>query len=336
MKKFRRVLILIAAAGAGILVYKAQRFMMTAPGTQNVPGQNIYATLTGPGSIGDTWNHSTNARDAGSPPSARSPRPPGKLDDVSPDDLALLEAAARGDKRAVDKRLSQGAKVDSRDSERRTPLMYASWNGYDDISSRLVAAGANPEFQDRAGNNAFDYAAGRGQTQHLQFLLQRTRMNDTKHYMEYAQLLRAAFANDPGSVLNGMGKLASVNRINPEGVAPLHITAGNGSVDLSEALIQRGAQVNIRNGMNQTPLHWAAWNNQPKSIELLLRKGADIEQADMAGNTALILAAQNNSRAAVDMLLAKGADRYATNRQGKTAGIIADDNGNSELATLLK
>lgn len=251
------------------------------------------------------------------------------------DDLSLILAAAKGDKNLVERKLSAHVKVDSRDSLRRTPLMYSSWNGFDDISNRLIAAGANPAFKDRDGNNVFDYAASRGLVDSLHFLLQRTHTADD-HYMEYALIIQATYAADPARLPQGTGNLASVNRLTPEGQAPLHIAAGNGSVDIMQSLIKRGAQIDIINSSKQTPLHWAAWNNQAQAVALLISQGADITATDASKNTPLLLAAQNNAMESAKILLAKGADRYVANKDGKTPAIAAEDKGFTELSHLLK
>lgn len=349
MKLFR-MMILLGAAVAGTLVYKA-RVSFTAPGTDQVPGETampdegLYNSLTGSGSLAATIREGTDARDAAMSGTTtarpRGKRPTSPLgnttsDDISHDDLQLVLAASKGDVAAVEKRLAAGSKVDSRDSLRRTPLMYASWNGYTDLCSRLIAAGANPEFRDRAGNNVFDYAAGRGQLEELRYLLSRTNTQDTQHYQEYAMLVQAAFAGDPALVPANAGALASINRINPEGQAPLHIAAGNGSVELIKKLIERGADVNLANANRQTPLHWAAWNNQSEATSTLLYYGANVAQTDLAGNTPLIFAAQNGSTQAALLLLKQGANRYVSNKAGKNASIMAEDSGYRDLAQVLK
>lgn len=365
MKLFR-MLILAGAAVGGTLVYKA-RVNFTAPGTDTVPGASstpseggFYDSLTGPGSLAATLKEKTDARDAGMTGNPlvnndnqynRSTNAPprrgtssmktsisnkGGGDDSSHDDPALLYAASKGDVATVEKRLASGSKVDSRDALRRTPLMYASWNGYSDLCARLLAAGANPEFRDRAGNNVYDYAAGRGLLEQLRYLLTRTNTQDTQHYEEYSMLIQAAFTGDPALVPTDTGALASVNRINPEGQAPLHIAAGNGSVELIKKLIERGADVNLANANRQTPLHWAAWNNQTEAVNLLLHYGANVTQTDLAGNTPLIFAAQNGSTQAALQLLKKGSDKYVSNKAGKTAAITAEDYGFRDLAQVLK
>jgi ankyrin repeat protein len=289
------------------------------------------------------YNNSSQSGGIGKVGSAGSRSPSGNYgsnpyakEQSSSDDVALLQAAAKGDKVNVDRRLSAGAKIDSRDNERRTPLMYASANGFEEIIDRLVAAGANPNFKDRAGNNAYDYAAGRGLVETVQYLLDRNRAKDDRHYIEFAQTIRAVYAGDTSLLPAGSGKLTSVNRLNPDGQAPLHIAAGNGSIELINALIKRGAEVNLANKDEQTPLHWAAWNNQPESAEALLVEGACVFQGEAAGNNALMLAAQSGSKSVAEVLLKYGAEKGIANKQGKTAAMQAEDRGFRDLSTILK
>lgn len=343
--KLSRILILAVAALAGTAVYEV-RTNFTVPGTGELPGgeatpesqPGFYAAATGPGSLVSTMRKQTAIRNARLKNRTSPANDYGRSDTPSgpPDDLALLNAAAKGDDAAVQKRLQAGAKVDSRDNERRTALMYAAWNGYPEICSRLLAAGANPEFHDRDEHSMFDYAAGRGQVDEVQYLLERTALKDTQHYVEYAKLVQAAFAGRPELMPPGKGALASVNRINPEGQAPLHIAAGNGVLAMITALIDRGANVNLPNDNKQTPLHWAAWNNQAEAVQALISHGAKVDVPDLGGNTPLIFAAQNGSAQAITVLMKSGADRYIANKDGKTAGLVAQDHGFRDLAAALK
>lgn len=329
--KLHRLLILGAAAWAGTMLYKLQYTPSDSSG-----GRSLYSSVTGPGSLGKTVHASVDSRSAaGGAASGKQSNSPA-VEDMAPDDMELIQAAAKGDKNMVERRLSVHVKIDSRDAMRRTPLMYAGWNGYDDIANRLIAAGANPELRDRDGNNAFDYAASRGLMDSLHFLLQRTGAQGGERYREYALIMQATYAGDATGLPEGAGRLATINRLNPEGNAPLHIAAGNGSVALMAAMLHRGAQVNIASASRQTPLHWAAWNNQAQAAAYLIAQGADIAAADAAGNTPLLLAAQNGAADAAKVLMAQGANRYAANKEGKTPSIVAEDKGFDELAKLLK
>lgn len=68
------------------------------------------------------------------------------------------------------------------------------------------------------------------------------------------------------------------------------------SFEISRMLIEKGADVNIRNMYNQTPLHYAAESYNPKTIELikmLIDKGANINAVDQSNHTPLFFARNN-------------------------------------------
>ena len=340
--KISKLLILVGAALAGSAVYK----LVFAPPSDN----DFYAGLTGPGSLMQAYRDARDSQQSGLTLPGTSggigaignPYGESRTDSnhipthstTRSDDQKLLQAAARGDKAAVMARLDKKVNVDSRDAEGRSALAYAAWAGHNDICARLLAAGAHLHLEDRRGYNALDYAAGRGLTDTVEQLLNYAHAEDVNHYQEYAALMRAAYRDAPASL--PAGKLVTVNRINPDGQAPLFIAAGNGSLPMLEALLARGGKVTQENLDGRTPLHWAAWNNQPQAVEFLLAHGADARQIDHAGTTALMQAAQHNSLDAARMLLLHGADKYQANRQGKTASMIAEDSGFKEMAALLK
>ena len=333
--KLHRVIILAIAALAGFGVYKVRTEVAS-----DASDSSFFDNINGDGSIGETIRTANDEREQGTNNgTGNKPSPAGSKKDTSfnesmRSDSELIAASAKGNTRRVEERIAAHARIDSRDGQRRTPLMYACWNAHKDVAIRLLAAGANPELKDRSGNNAFDYAAGRGQTAMLDFLFEYTHTKDDQHYGQYAQLMRATLSSDISQL--PPGKLVTINQINPEGQAPLHIAAGNGFAPLVEALIERGANVNLANGNRQTPLLWAAWNNRADAVETLLKHGASTKETDLGGNTSLIMAVQNGSVAAAKMLLKYGADKYAVNKQGKNAVIIAEDKNLSELVDLMK
>lgn len=250
--------------------------------------------------------------------------------------LEFLEAAAKGDMDGLHEFLSKQASIDARDGEKRTALMYASWNGQNEAASFLLAKGASVSVKDGHGHTALDYAAGRGLSETVQFLLKRAAKPDDGRYGEYAALMQTVMTGDITKLPAGNSTLPTVNRINPEDQAPLFIAAGNNSTPLMEALIKRGANVNLTNSQRQAALHWAAWNDKPEAASLLLQKGAKLDAKDNNGNTPLIMAAENNSAKVVALLLQSGADKYAANNDGQTAYFIAKSKQHHDLLDQLK
>jgi len=88
----------------------------------------------------------------------------------------------------------------------------------------------------------------------------------------------------------------------------LHRAAGNGHADIVELLLEKGADVNIRNEGGSTPLHWAARNGHTKVMKILLENGADTFQRGTGCGTPLESAARKGQLKAIEMLLDHGAD----------------------------
>lgn len=71
---------------------------------------------------------------------------------------ALMRAAARGHKEAVDLLLARGAAVDARDSFGNTALMYACARGHSAVVEALVGAGAARGHVNKFGLGPADWA----------------------------------------------------------------------------------------------------------------------------------------------------------------------------------
>ena len=106
---------------------------------------------------------------------------------------------------------------------------------------------------------------------------------------------------------------------NPAGETALMLAAIRGHLDLVQALIARGAQVN-RPGW--TPLHYAASHDGAQALpiaQLLLAHHAFIDARSPNASTPLMLAAHYGRREVVELLLREGAEPLARNQQGLNA-----------------
>lgn len=116
-----------------------------------------------------------------------------------------------------------------------------------------------------------------------------------------------------------------------DGLSLLHYAAGGDEVAAVQLLLDRGADVNLRNDFGQTPLHAAADSGTPANIRCLVENGADIDAQDNQGNTALHIAFTTDIAIAVEeglnftpdlFRLAKelvrlGANKNLVNHEGK-------------------
>jgi hypothetical protein len=77
----------------------------------------------------------------------------------------LRQAAQAGDLERLELALRQGAPLEVGDEAGRTALLLAVLQGHGPVVSRLLAAGANPNTQDREGTSAVQHASRRASTE---------------------------------------------------------------------------------------------------------------------------------------------------------------------------
>lgn len=107
-----------------------------------------------------------------------------------------------------------------------------------------------------------------------------------------------------------------VNALTPKGESALMMACIQGELELVDALIKKGADVN-KTGW--TPLHYAASTGQVNVIKLLIEEHAYIDAESPNGSTPLMLASMYGSPESVRLLLDEGADPGLKNQQGLTA-----------------
>ena len=72
---------------------------------------------------------------------------------------------------------------------------------------------------------------------------------------------------------------------------PLHFAAQGGHREIVELLLEKGADVNVKNIASETPLHYAAAMSHKEIVELLITEGAVLNSGTSNGSTPLHYAA---------------------------------------------
>lgn len=90
-----------------------------------------------------------------------------------------------------------------------------------------------------------------------------------------------------------------------------------------EALLEGGAQVDLADGEQRTALRAASWGGHEEVVARLLERGADVNRADREGRTALIAAAYMGHAEIVEHLLDGGAEANHADSDGRTALSVA-------------
>lgn len=107
-----------------------------------------------------------------------------------------------------------------------------------------------------------------------------------------------------------------LNVVNIQGESPLMLAALKGQFEITQKMIQKGADVNK---VGWTPLHYAASTGQVNVMSFLLENYAYIDAASPNGTTPLMMASMYGSPESVKLLLDQGADPLLKNEQGLTA-----------------
>ncbi|XP_038693510.1 26S proteasome non-ATPase regulatory subunit 10-like isoform X2 [Tripterygium wilfordii] len=114
-----------------------------------------------------------------------------------------------------------------------------------------------------------------------------------------------------------------VNCGDEEGWITLHSAVSFGNVEIVEALLSKGADVNLRNNGGRVALHYAAGKGWLKIAELLIAHGAKINSKDEVGCSPLHRAASTGNSELCELLIEEGAEVDAVDKAGQTALMYA-------------
>ncbi|MCL2190500.1 MAG: ankyrin repeat domain-containing protein [Treponema sp.] len=121
-----------------------------------------------------------------------------------------------------------------------------------------------------------------------------------------------------------------------KGFSLLHYAAGKGRPDVAKALLDAGADVDIRDNMGFTPFHLAVGNARMELIKILLDAGADVNAESTGGATALRLLAEGEEFLEVArVLIAAGVNADLQDSDGVTPLHVAIILGQLEIAKVI-
>ena len=98
----------------------------------------------------------------------------------------------------------------------------------------------------------------------------------------------------------------------------------HGHFDICRLLLDKGAQLEVRNSFGLTPLHFAAWSGHAEVVRLLCDRGADVEAHNNNGSRLLHFAAMNGHISIIKELIEeRNAEINARDDNGWTALTLA-------------
>uniref|UniRef100_A0A8C6P991 Euchromatic histone-lysine N-methyltransferase 2 n=1 Tax=Nothobranchius furzeri TaxID=105023 RepID=A0A8C6P991_NOTFU len=200
---------------------------------------------------------------------------------------ALHAAAQRGLLEVCYMLVQAGANVDAKDKDMRTPLLEAVINNHIDVARYLIQNGACED----DGYTGLHHAAKLGNLEIVNMLL------------------------ETGQV--------DVNAQDTGGWTPIIWAAEHKHVKVIKSLLNRGADVTIKDKELNVCLHWAAYAGNVDIAELVLNAGCSLSSVNVHGDTPLHIAAREGFLECVTLFLSRGADIDVVNREGDTPLTLA-------------
>lgn len=196
-------------------------------------------------------------------------------------------AAMKGCTDLVDYLVYLGIDVNFTNNKGDTPVLWAArWNHLDTARS-LIRRGADLQHQNDKGSSPLYWAVRYG-------------------FKEMVELLITE------------GK-ADVHQQRKLGLfSPIVLASALGHAEITEVLLQNGANVNIKVSSGFTPLHYAAMEGNTETARVLIRQGAYVDTENDAGDSPLLVAVKAKQSTMVDLLTRNGAELELRNKEGKT------------------
>ena len=116
----------------------------------------------------------------------------------------------------------------------------------------------------------------------------------------------------------------------------LHAAAASGHLDICRLLIDKGAQVEAKDGTGCAPLHFAAIQGHVEIVRLLCDRGADVEARHNGGGRPLHASASYGHISVVKELIEeRNAEINARDDRGRMALRHARDRNKPDIAAYL-
>uniref|UniRef100_A0A8D8SAP2 Poly [ADP-ribose] polymerase n=1 Tax=Cacopsylla melanoneura TaxID=428564 RepID=A0A8D8SAP2_9HEMI len=231
--------------------------------------------------------------------------------------VPLHNACSYGHFEVTEMLIKAGANVNAMDLWQFTPLHEAASKSRLEVCSLLLSEGADPTLHNCHSKSAIDVAPSRDLQQRLSnefkghCLLEACRQADLSRVKKFltSDVLNFKHPYNGDTPLHCavsspypkrkqivemlVRKGAHLNEKNKELLAPLHIAADMGHLDILDTLLRLGAKVNAVDVLGQTALHRCAREDKTPALRVLLSHQADTSVVSLLGYTALQVASEN-------------------------------------------
>jgi len=222
-------------------------------------------------------------------------------------DYILLEAAEKGEIDVIEKMHLDSVKVNVKNIEGVTPLMFAAENGHTKIVKLLVNKGADINIVPKYSKvTPLIAAVKNNHVEIVEFLLKNNaNANDIDEVMQTPLIYAAAYGYPLAAEI--LLRSGANPDLAPNYETPLSVATFYNDSDLVKILLTAGANPNLVDKKGFTPIMTASQKGNIKNIKLLLNSKANIQMRNNQGYTALDLAVIHGETDALNLLIENGA-----------------------------
>ena len=220
------------------------------------------------------------------------------------------------------------SKIDSKDSEGYTALIWAARRNDKDATDVLIKAGADVNLKTYRGVSALHYAAQYSDLGVVEGLLAAGASACSLTVVGYSPLHYASQSKKAkeATVDRLIGAGADLNSKDASGAPPLQISALNNSVDIARGLLKNGADLNYLDDDGDSALMQSIFSKADNVTQLLISQGATYTFWGSNGFSTLHLAALSGGLRTLDILRnaqLHDVDPDALSRDGQTVLQVA-------------
>ncbi len=190
----------------------------------------------------------------------------------------IHELAGAGDLDGVQRAITGDPKlINARDEDGRTPLFTACRGDDLEVVKYLVARGADINAKDGNLSSPMHALAHRNHADAMKVLIEKGAEINAQDHSKHTPLHLAALADHKAAVGLLIDAGAELDMMDDYGRTPLILCARErGGPEVAKALLDAGANVNIKDKFDDDALELAAWRGKEELVNLLLDAGAKV------------------------------------------------------------
>lgn len=181
----------------------------------------------------------------------------------------LIKACETGNTVAVSLYIGAGMNINTCDEIQWTPVLIASYYGYEEMADMLIHCGADIYHQDAGGYTPLHWAAFNGFPTIVKMLLENKANVDARSNYGWTPLLQAASRGHLTVSLLLIEYGADINAASKDGWTPLHKAAANGHLAVVKLLVHRKVNINAKYNDGTTALDLAKKDKREQIVAAL-------------------------------------------------------------------